>query len=83
MGGLAFLVQDGVTGYHVPDDDDEALCEKLTALLGDDSLRRTMGENAAEYAQNYAWEKIAAQIVGVYQDVISATDRSTALQQFA
>ena len=82
VGGLAFLVQDGVTGYHVPDDDDEALCEKLTALLGDASLRRTLGRNAAEYAQNYAWEKIAAQIVGVYQDVISTTARSTVLQQF-
>ena len=82
VGGLAFLVQDGVTGYHVPEDDDKALCEKLTALLGDATLRRTLGRNAAEYAQNYAWEKIAAQVVGVYKDVISTTARSTALQQF-
>ncbi len=61
VGGLAFLVQDGVTGYHVPEGDDEALCERLSALLGDASLRQTLGRNAAEYAQNYAWEKIAAQ----------------------
>jgi D-inositol-3-phosphate glycosyltransferase len=73
VGGLAYLVQDGVTGYHVPDGDDEILCEKLTALLGDPSLRRRLGRNAAEYAQNYAWEKIANQIVGVYTDVINST----------
>jgi D-inositol-3-phosphate glycosyltransferase len=73
VGGLAFLVQDGVTGYHVPDGDDDALCGKLTALLGDDSLRGTMGRNAAEYAQNYAWDKIATQVVGVYNKVIGNT----------
>jgi D-inositol-3-phosphate glycosyltransferase len=80
VGGLAFLVQDGVTGYHVPDEDDEALCGKLTALLGNASLRRTLGRNGAEYAQNYAWKKIATQIVEVYSDVIRTTARSTAMQ---
>ncbi len=82
VGGLAFLVQDGVTGYHVPDEDDEALCGKLTALLGDASLRRTLGQNAAEYAQKYSWEKIAPRIVDVYNDVIKTTSRSIALPQF-
>ena len=81
VGGLAFLVQDGVTGYHVPDEDDEALCEKLTALLGNVALRRTLGQNAARYAQNYAWEKIATQIVEIYNNVIKASIRSIALQQ--
>jgi D-inositol-3-phosphate glycosyltransferase len=81
VGGLAFLVQDGETGYHVPDGDDQALCSKLNDLLGDAVLRQCLGRNAAEYAQNYAWAKIANQIVGVYNDVISTTVRSTALQK--
>ena len=81
VGGLAFLVQDGITGYHVPDGDDEALCGKLSALLGDATLRKNLGRNAAEYARNYAWEKIAIQIVGVYDDVIATTAQSRALQQ--
>ena len=82
VGGLAFLVQDGVTGYHVPDGDDEALCERLSALLGNAALRRTLGRNAVEHAQKYAWDKIAVQVLGVYRDVISTKARSTALQQF-
>jgi D-inositol-3-phosphate glycosyltransferase len=69
VGGLAFLVQDGVTGYHVPAEDHDALCEKLTGLLGDESLRAKMGRAAAEYAQNYDWGKIAQQIVGVYEEL--------------
>jgi D-inositol-3-phosphate glycosyltransferase len=79
VGGLAFLVQDGVTGYHVPDEDDEALCGKLSALLGDASLRKRLGRNAAEYAKTYAWAKIAAQLVEIYSDVIRTTSRSIAL----
>ena len=70
VGGLAFLVQDGVTGYTVPAEDDDALCERLTAILGDESLRQRMGRNASKYARNYDWEKIAKQIVRVYKELI-------------
>jgi D-inositol-3-phosphate glycosyltransferase len=69
VGGLAFLVQDGVTGYTVPDGDDNILCEKLALILGDESLRKKMGRAAADYARNYDWEKIARQIVGVYEEL--------------
>jgi D-inositol-3-phosphate glycosyltransferase len=81
VGGLAFLVQDGVTGYHVPDEDDDALCSKLTALLGNPSLRRLLGQNAAEYAKTYAWKNIAAQIVEIYTDVIRSKGRSNTLKK--
>ena len=70
VGGLAFLVQDGVTGYHVPGGDSEALCEKLSLLLGNAQARQVMGERAAEHAQAYRWEKIAAQIVDVYESLL-------------
>ncbi len=67
VGGLAYLIKDGQTGYHVPYDSPDVLSEKLGALLGDGELRRKMGEQAAEYAKEYAWEKIAKQIVDVYR----------------
>ncbi len=68
VGGLAFLVQDGITGYHVADGDDDALCQKLTGLLGDSRLRHVLGRNAAEYAKDYAWDKIARKVVEVYHE---------------
>ena len=68
VGGLPFLVQDGVTGFTIPSEDSVALCDKLTALLGDETLRRQMGHAAANYAKNYDWKKIASQIVRIYQD---------------
>jgi len=70
VGGLAFLVQDGVTGFTVPAEDHDALCDRLTALLGDEGLRRQMGVNAAQKAQGYKWETITKQIMGVYEELI-------------
>jgi D-inositol-3-phosphate glycosyltransferase len=70
VGGLAYLVQDGVTGYTVPAEDHNALCDKLTALLGNETLRQQMAQNAAKYAYNYDWEKIAKKIVKVYEELL-------------
>ena len=71
VGGLGYLVQNDVTGYTIPDSDPSELCEKLASLLGDANLRESMGQRAAEYALDYAWEKIAARIVDVYMGIIS------------
>ena len=71
VGGLAFLVQDGATGYHVPDGDHEALCAKLSLLLGDAALRQRMGAQAASYARGYAWETIAGNILKTYQVLLA------------
>ncbi len=70
VGGLAYLVKDGETGFHVPDQDPEALCEKLLEILGNPEQRARMGRRAAEYAQGYSWTLIADQIVDVYQDLV-------------
>jgi D-inositol-3-phosphate glycosyltransferase len=71
VGGLAFLVQDGVTGFHVPNGDSDALCARLNLLMADASLRAQMGAQAADYARGYAWEKIAVQIIKVYESLLS------------
>jgi D-inositol-3-phosphate glycosyltransferase len=69
VGGLAFLIQDGVTGYTVPVGDPEALCTHVSDLLNDHDLRRRMGEKAAETAHQYAWENIARQMQKLYQEM--------------
>lgn len=70
VGGLAFLVQDGITGFQVPDGDPEALCARLSQLVQSPELRQRMGESAAVYARDYSWEQIAPRIVDLYQDVL-------------
>jgi D-inositol-3-phosphate glycosyltransferase len=70
VGGLAFLVQDGVTGFTVPVDEPQALADRLTTLILDSSLRKRMGKQAAEFAKEYGWEKIAARIVKLYEELL-------------
>jgi D-inositol-3-phosphate glycosyltransferase len=67
VGGLAYLVRDGETGFTIPAEEPDALCEKLTWLLNDSKLHQKMSGQAAEYAKDYAWEKITKQIVKVYE----------------
>jgi D-inositol-3-phosphate glycosyltransferase len=67
VGGLAFLVQDGITGYTVPVEDPQILADRLVLLLKDEHLRQQMGQHAAEEAKKYAWQNIAEQLIAVYQ----------------
>ena len=69
VGGLAYLVQDGVTGFTVPVEDPQALADRLMSLLSDPELRLKMGEQAFTYAQGYAWERIAQRLVSVYAEL--------------
>lgn len=70
VGGLAFLVKDGETGFFVPAQDPEALAQKLRLLFVDHDLRAQFGETAAEYAKNFSWELITQKMLGVYRDMV-------------
>jgi D-inositol-3-phosphate glycosyltransferase len=70
-GGLAFLVKDGETGFHVPAADHAALAEKLHLLMQSPDLRRRFGENARRYAAGYAWPKITEAVVELYEEVLA------------
>jgi D-inositol-3-phosphate glycosyltransferase len=75
VGGLAFLVRDGETGFTVPVGEPDALCGRLKALISDPGLRNRMGQQAAAFAQEYSWEKIARRIVLLYEDLLGRTGR--------
>ena len=70
VGGLAYLVQDGQTGYTVPVDDPAALADRLLSLLSNPGLRQRMGETAVETARGYAWQRIANKVIAVYSDLV-------------
>jgi D-inositol-3-phosphate glycosyltransferase len=70
IGGLAFLIQDGVTGFTVPVDEPEPLAERLERLINEPDLRARLGHQAAETAKGYAWEIIAKRIYQIYQEVL-------------
>jgi len=75
VGGLAYLVRDGETGFHVPDRDPETLADRMCAILTNPALRRSLGEQAARHAQAYSWTLIAERILEVYDQVLDPRRR--------
>lgn len=69
VGGLAFLVQDGLNGFHVPSRDPEALAERIYTLLNDDECRRRLGRQAYQNALRYSWPLVVDRIFEVYSQV--------------
>ena len=70
VGGLAYLVRDGETGFHVPDRDPDALADRMCDIITDPLLRQELGEQAASHARSYAWPIIADKIEAVYKAVL-------------
>jgi D-inositol-3-phosphate glycosyltransferase len=69
-GGLAFLVRDGETGFHVPAGNDAALAQRIKELLTDEVLRLRMGKTAASYARQYDWSLISDQVLDLYSNMV-------------
>jgi D-inositol-3-phosphate glycosyltransferase len=70
IGGLAYLIQDGVTGFHVPAQDPESLAEKICLLLTNEELHKEMSVASVQYARQYAWPAIATQIEKLVSDCV-------------
>lgn len=77
-GGLLDIVEDGVTGIHVPPGDATALRAALERLLGDAALRERMGAAArARVAERFSWEASTAALLAVYAALRSPRSAST------
>ncbi|MEL6150488.1 MAG: glycosyltransferase [Chloroflexota bacterium] len=63
VGGLAFLVRDGETGFLVPARSPEDLAGAITSMVCDPVWHRVMGVNAANLARSYAWDSIASRLL--------------------
>lgn len=53
QGGPREIVEDGVSGFVVPGDDPDALCDAMARLLDDSSLRERMEDAAIRRARTY------------------------------
>lgn len=73
VGGVAEVVEDGVTGYVVPPLDDEAFAAAGTTILRDSDRRALMGLAARERAvQRFSAERCADVHAGAYERALTA-----------
>ena len=70
VGGLSLAVQDGSTGYLVPDRNPEQLAGKIEQLLTQPELARDIGQKAVEWARQFRWPLIAQRILEIYDELL-------------
>ena len=79
IAGYRDVVRDGVDGVLVPRGDATALAETLRDLWHEPQRLAAMGVAAAAHAQRYAWPRVAAEVLGAYEDAIATpAPRTTA-----
>lgn len=70
-GALPEVVEDGKSGILVPPQNAHALAKAIEQLLGDEQLRRVMGEEGRKRVQtHFTWEQAAKKTLEVYQEVL-------------
>lgn len=67
VGGIPEIIQDGKSGYLVDPGSPERLAEKLTQLLGNEELRKQMGEAGCETVKTkFELQKNVARLIDLY-----------------
>lgn len=73
IGGLPEVNVDSVTGYIVKMGDVQALADRMTILLNDESLRKQMGEAALQHAlKNFTKEQIVPIYEAAYEKAMNS-----------
>jgi colanic acid/amylovoran biosynthesis glycosyltransferase len=72
-GGIPEIIDDGRTGFLVPERDVNAIADRLRKLEGDDELRRTMAQAAREMvAVRFDVRERVARLEDVYDEVVNS-----------
>jgi len=76
VGGIPEIVQDGVNGLLVPEDDPAALSRAMDRLLKNDSMREKFVQAGLETVKQFSIEKMISETYKVYSQVLEKTGRS-------
>ena len=69
VGGLTTTVQDGVTGWLVPEGGPAALARCLSRLLADPHERTRIGRAATRWANEHRWPCVAEAVCRLYSEL--------------
>jgi D-inositol-3-phosphate glycosyltransferase len=70
VGGLRYVVMDGVTGFLVEGHDASDHAERVLQLLADRGLAERMGRAGVEHSMRFSWDVTARELRGVYEELL-------------
>ena len=69
VGGVPWIVKDQVNGFLSEFGDRDSFADNVIKLIGNESLRKKMGETNLRDSHKYEWKQIAKEILDVYKTV--------------
>jgi glycosyltransferase involved in cell wall biosynthesis len=77
VGGVSFLVEDGVTGHLTEPGDVPTLANRISSLLADPEARDVLGAaGKAKAERDFRASAVASRVADVYREVLSSGDPS-------
>jgi glycosyltransferase involved in cell wall biosynthesis len=77
VGGMASVVEDGVTGFVVSPEREDVLADRVGSVLHDESLRESLGQAGAEAARaNFSLDRLVGDVVGLYRRLLAKHGRT-------
>jgi D-inositol-3-phosphate glycosyltransferase len=70
VGGLRYVVEDGVTGFLVEGHDPGDHADRVLAVLRDRAAARRLGEEGVAHSLRFSWDTTAGEILGVYRELL-------------
>lgn len=71
VGGIKYTVEDGKTGFLIPPNDPSALAQKITTLVNQPMLRKSMRDQAILRVNRlFTWSKVTTTIAALYERII-------------
>ncbi len=83
IAGYRDVVRDGVDGVLVAPGDAQALAEALRDLWDEPERLRAMARAASNDVERFAWPRVAAEVLGAYEDAIATPAPAGALNRAA
>jgi len=71
VGGVPYIVQDGVTALLVPPADSKAMASACLKILSDYDLWRRLSAAGLVEVQRYTWQRVAPLLAGVYREAVT------------
>ena len=70
VGGVPYLVDDGVNGFLVQPGEVNELADKIITLLKDKKLQEAMGRESLNRSEDFEWNKIAEKTIDLYKEIL-------------
>lgn len=70
-GGVIDTIQDGITGFLYEPQNESDFLAKLSRLISNQSLRKSMGIQARQAVQKYSWTQVVDNLVEIWTEQIN------------